>query len=89
MSAIYTHDEAAIIVDMFEEILHRYSIRVPSPEDDERDNDDYGLYGSVYSDLLDGVEARLIEIIKSLNKLITVENNNESVYITDRFSGNI
>jgi predicted RNase H-like HicB family nuclease len=59
-NVIYTHDEATAIMDMFEDVLSRYSISVPSPEDDERDEDDMtGLYGSTYSDLLDNVEDHL------------------------------
>ena len=81
-AAIYTRDEAARIVEMFEDILVENGISVPSPEDDDRDPDDnLGLYGSVYSDLLDGVENILIGIIirrgphgdhiKDLNEVIT------------------
>lgn len=77
---IYTHDEAARIIDMFEEILSRYDIKVPSPEDDDRDpEDDIGLYGSVYSDLLDDVEWRLKAIIEVAQRGAEV--------ITDTFSG--
>ena len=62
---IYTHDEAMLIVEMFENILTQYNIKVPSPEDDEREPDnDASLYGSTYSDLLDGVEDKLIEILE-------------------------
>ena len=62
---IYTHDEAARIVDLLEEVLSRYDIHVPSPEDDEREKDNtVGLYGSTYSDLLDQVEAHIIDLIK-------------------------
>lgn len=61
---IYTHDEAMLIVEMFEDVLNTYDISVPSPEDDEREPDNMiGLYGSTYSDLLDSVEDRLIEIL--------------------------
>ena len=81
---IYTHDEAARIVEMFENILVENGISIPSPEDDDRDPDDnLGLYGSVYSDLLDEVENALVRIIirrgphgdhiKDLNKVITGE----------------
>ena len=64
LEPIYTRDEAADIVDMFEEILFDNNISIPSPEDDERDPDDMlGLYGSVYYDLLDAVESRLLRII--------------------------
>lgn len=62
---IYTHDEAMLIVEMFEDVLSRYNIEVPSPEDDDRDPEDaVGLYGSTYSDLLDAVEDSLIELLK-------------------------
>jgi len=61
---IYTHDEAAILVDAIEKVLLENNIRVPSPEDDERDNDDAGFYGSVYSDLLDYFEERIISIVE-------------------------
>lgn len=61
---IYTHDEAGRIMDMFESILEKYGICVPSPEDDERDTDnDTGMYGSTYADLFDQVEAKLLEIL--------------------------
>lgn len=61
---IYTHDEAMLIVEMFEDVLSAYDISVPSPEDDEREPDNMiGLYGSTYSDLLDLVEDKLIEIL--------------------------
>ncbi len=62
---IYTHDEAARIVDLFESVLDRYGIKVPSPEDDERaDDNEAKLYGTVYGDLLDGIENALIELLK-------------------------
>ena len=81
---IYTRDEAARIVEMFENILVENEISIPSPEDDDREPDDkLGLYGSVYSDLLDSVENALIAIIirrgphgdhiKDLNEVITGE----------------
>lgn len=63
---IFTHTEAAEIISMFEEVLSRYNISVPSPEDDDREEDDMiGLYGSTYSDLLDNVESRLIDLLES------------------------
>lgn len=61
---IYTHDEAMLIVEMFEDILCEYGIKVPSPEDDEREPDnEAALYGSTYSNLLDGVEAWLVDLL--------------------------
>lgn len=62
---IYSHDEAMLIVEMFEDILTQHGIKIPSPEDDDREPDnEAGLYGSTYSDLLDDVEEKLIEILE-------------------------
>lgn len=64
MDDIYTHYEAAVIVEMFEDVLISNGIKIPSPEDDEREaKNDAALYGSVWSDLLDDVENRLIYIL--------------------------
>ena len=61
---IYTHDEAARIVEQFENVLARYDIKLPSPEDDERDKDNAAaLYGSTYSELHDSIEATLIDLL--------------------------
>ena len=60
---IYTHDEAAKIIEAFEDILAEHDICIPSPEDDERGPENMtGLYGSVYSELLDHIEELLIDI---------------------------
>lgn len=62
---IYTHSEAADIVEMVEELLDHYNITVPSPEDDEREEDNCArLYGSVYYGLLDAIEHNLVAIIQ-------------------------
>lgn len=75
MKMIFTHLEAANIIEMFEDILARYDIVVPSPEDDERDPDNMvGLYGSVYSELLDAIEDKLIALLEDRNdgaKIVT------------------
>lgn len=77
---IYTHDEAAQIIELFESILSNYGIKVPSPEDDEREADnEASLYGSVYSELLDEVEARLVCLLNKYSKSDGV--------VTDEFSG--
>ena len=61
---IYTHDEAMFIVEMFEDVLSRYNISVPSDEDDEREEDNMiGLYGSTYSDLFDNVEEEICSLL--------------------------
>lgn len=60
---VYTHNEAADIVEMFEDLLITNDLKIPSPEDDERDPDDQlGLYGTPYSELLDAIEERIIKI---------------------------
>lgn len=80
--AIYTRDEAVLIVEMFESVLDAYNIEVPSPEDDEREPDNEAkLYGSVYSDLLDNVEASLIELLE--------KHDEDTEIVTDEFSGTI
>ena len=64
--AIYTRDEAVLIVEMFENVLDTYNIKVPSPEDDEREPDNEAkLYGSVYSDLLTMSRRLLLSYSKS------------------------
>lgn len=61
---IYTHDEAMLIVEMFEDVLSKYNISIPSDEDDEREEDNMiGLYGSTYSDLLDSVEENICSLL--------------------------
>lgn len=80
--AIYTRDEAVLIVEMFESVLDAYNIKVPLPEDDEREPDNEAkLYGSVYSDLLDNVEASLIELLE--------KHDEDTEIVTDEFSGTI
>lgn len=62
---IYSHDEAALIVEEFETVLEKYGVKIPSPEDDEREEDNEAtLYGSTYSDLLDSVENMLIDLLE-------------------------
>lgn len=79
---IYTRDEAMLIVEMFEDVLDTYNIKVPSPEDDEREPDNEAkLYGSVYSDLLDNVEESLIELLNRRKK--------HTAIVTDEFSGTV
>lgn len=79
---IYTHDEAALIVEMFESILDEHGIRVPSPEDDEREPDNEAkLYGSVYSDLLDSVEEKLLELL--------YRHKSYTVIVENEFSGTV
>ena len=60
---IYTEDEAVRILEIVEEVLDRYEIKVPSPEDDERGEDnDTPLYGSVYWGMVYEIEQNLIKL---------------------------
>ena len=55
--AIYTRTIAADILDMFDDVLTAHGVKVPSEEDDQRNEDnDAALYGMVYWNLLDDVE---------------------------------
>lgn len=68
-NAIYTRDIAAKIVERFDDVLSSYDISVPSPEDDDRDEDNMvGLYGSTYYDLLDEIEHDIIELLNDVTK---------------------
>ena len=60
--AVYTHNIAAEILDMVDDLLTAHGIKVPSEEDDERGEDnDAALYGMVYGDLLDAVESVIVD----------------------------
>ena len=87
-NTIYTHDEAAKIVDIFESVLDRYGISIPSPEDNQREQDNEAkLYGSTYSELLDDVENNLIDMLET--KLKNTETKPTHIkIITGVFSGN-
>lgn len=59
---IHTHNVVSDILEEFENILDKYDITIPSPEDEDREDDNCArLYGSVYSDLMDAVEYILLE----------------------------
>lgn len=78
--AIYTRDLAADIVELFENILDEHNIKIPSPEDDEREEDNEAkLYGSTYYDLLDYAEYILIGVAKRAQAGAKI--------ITDTFGG--
>lgn len=64
---IYIRNETADILEMFDDVLADNGIKVPSPEDDDRGEDnEAALYGSVYYDLYDQVEYILLDIIKKV-----------------------
>ena len=61
---LYIYDKAVEIVELFEDVLDKYGIVVPSPEDDERGPDNEAkLYGTVYGDLLDEVARVIVETL--------------------------
>lgn len=79
---IFTRDEAMQIIDLFEDVLSEHNIKVPSPEDDEREPDnDAGLYGSTYSNLLDSVEYHLISLL--------TDHEPDVELVTFEFSGRV
>lgn len=76
---IFTRSIAASIIDKFEDLLDKHNIFVPSPENDERDIDNEAkIYGSTYYDLLDAVEAEVINACRSAQHGAGI--------VTDRFS---
>ena len=79
---IYTHDEAMLIVEMFEDVLSKYNISIPSDEDDEREEDNMvGLYGSTYSDLFDSVEENICSILARCKRGEKIIENEFSVTV--------
>ena len=79
---IYTHDEAMLIVEMFEDLLCAYDIRIPSPEDEERDEEnEAALYGSAYDGLLAQVENHLVNLL--------ARKYNDTEIIVGEFSGTV
>ncbi len=71
---LYTREYATDIVNLVEDVLDRYGIKVPSPEDDERDEDNSAaFYGSVYSELLDNIEVLLIRAAEDAKYGIVIQ----------------
>lgn len=64
---VYIMNETADILDMFDDVLADNGIKVPSPEDDERGEDnEAALYGSVYWTLFERLESTLIDIVNKV-----------------------
>lgn len=64
MKSVFTHDEAARIVEAFEDVLEKYDVTLPSGDDDGKDETNTArLYGDTYSELLDYVEYVLVEVL--------------------------
>lgn len=64
---VYIMNETADILDMFDDMLADNGIKVPSPEDDERGEDnEVALYGSVYWTLFERLENALLDIVEKV-----------------------
>ena len=64
MKPIYIEDEAAAIVELFDDLLVDNGIKVPSPDDDDRDEDnESALYGETYYMLTEKIGERIFKII--------------------------
>ena len=64
---VYIMNETADILDMFDDMLVDNGIKVPSPEDDERgENNEAALYGSVYWTLFERLENALLDIVEKV-----------------------
>lgn len=89
---IYTYDEAARIVELFENILDTYNIKVPSPDDEFHEpGSEAKLYGSTYADLLDSVEEILIAILgvheTDILKRMLNQTYHVPIVVSHEFSG--
>ena len=65
MKEIYTHNVAADIVELFEDLLDENNI-VISDEDRTGDEGEANLYGMTYGNLLDSVEDILVEMLEKI-----------------------
>ena len=75
---IYTMNEAANIIDLFEDLLDKYDITVPSEDDADRTEDNAArIYGTEYSELLDTIQTRLA--------MLTALVKNGAEVVTDRW----
>ena len=63
MAKIFTHNEAADIIECFEHILEKNGIKIPD-SDRTGEQTEACLCGESYSELLDEVELMLIDLLK-------------------------
>lgn len=62
---VNTHNMTADIIDHIDNFLGSFGIRVPSPEDSEREPDnDAALYGSTYAELFDTIEPMIVDAVE-------------------------
>lgn len=73
-NVIYSRDVSAEIVGIFEGVLERYGITVPSPEDDDKEpENDAKLYGSVYWNMVNEIEEILLNYTSAIRALPNAE----------------
>lgn len=72
-STIFTHTEAANIVELFEDLLDRFGIDIPDPDRDKSENP-ARLYGMTYFDLVFDVEQIIIKILEKKSQGSNVVN---------------
>lgn len=85
---VHTHDTAALIVEKFEDLLDSKNIEITCSDPDEQaerhqDGNQASLYGTEYSELLDGVESHLVDMLEDFKR------SGGQRYIRDVFSGNM
>ena len=68
---VFISSEADGILDIFEEFLDKYEIKVPCDKDEEQDRINGGnpaLYGTAYYDLSSDVETYLRDMVNAINE---------------------
>lgn len=68
---VFISTEADGILDIFEEFLDKYEIKVPCDKDEEQDRINGGnpaLYGTAYYDLSSDVETYLRDMVNAINE---------------------
>jgi len=72
---VNTHNLTADILELVDNFLGTFGIRVPSPEDDEREPDnDAALYGSTYAELMDSIEPMIVDAVERAAAGETIES---------------
>ena len=70
---VYITSEADGIVDIFEEFLDRYDIKIPSADAEEEkerseEENSAAIYGMAYGDLQDDIEMYLRKMVENINE---------------------
>ena len=87
---IYTRELAATIVDIFDQLLYENEMSISSDDEDMDPNDNLGLQGDPYFDLLDRVEDLVIIALKEAQtKKIRTDEIVDILDGTERPSGNL